>query len=132
VPGHKNALSGLQRSVSAHPVHLATASMQFHAVCKEEACMPVPSSARQHQGGAPAAGGALAQATPSPEGSSMGPNEVRSPSAALAHALHGSAWSAGGSEHIALTLSAVQVTAESIEKISAYASDEDKFSPGGR
>jgi len=28
-------------------------------------------------------------------------------------------------------LSAAQVTAESIEKISAYASDEDKFSPGG-
>jgi len=29
------------------------------------------------------------------------------------------------------TSSAAQVTAESIEKISAYASDEDKFSPGG-
>jgi hypothetical protein len=73
----------------------------------------------------------LAQATPSPEGTSMGPNEVCFPTAALAYALHGSAWSAGAFEHSALTLSAVQVTAESIEKISAYASDEDKFSPGG-
>jgi len=40
----------------------------------------------------------LAQATPSPEGSSMGPNEVRPPSAAPACALHGSAWSVGSSD----------------------------------
>jgi len=51
---------------------------------------------------------------------------------APARALHGCAWSVEASESTPLMYSVVQVTAESIEKISAYASDEDKFSPGVR
>ena len=66
----------------------------------------------------------IAQAKPNPESSNLGPNEVTLP--CLSAALAGPLLRRNSHD----LQPCVQVNADSINDISAYASDQDKFSPG--